>query len=105
MLRSVAVLTIAILFAGCSSTGEKSSFSAGTGSQEFTLSCPSGLQECHQLAREACGTAGYRQVRAPGSRGFSTAGSGDARTEELLGRADRSSQPQNWLTVECRAPK
>ncbi|MEO1204035.1 MAG: hypothetical protein AAFX10_15125 [Pseudomonadota bacterium] len=105
MPRIAALLIVAALAAGCESSSENSSFSAGTGSPSFTLNCPSGLQECHQLAREACGTAGYRQVRNPGERGYSTAGSGDSRTEELLSRGDRRTATQTWLTVECRAPR
>lgn len=101
----VAELALAALVAGCSSTDEKSSYRVGAGSPEFTLNCPTGLAECHQLARQYCGTAGYREVRRPGSGGYTTAGGGDSRTEELLSRTDRRTAGQQSMTIACKTPK
>lgn len=104
MKMKLANLALIAMLAGCASSGEKSSYSVGTGSPDFTLNCPSGLAECHQLARQYCGAAGYREVRRPGSGGYTTAGSGDSRTEELLSRTDRRSASQTSMTVSCKTP-
>ena len=107
MKRTVVELAIITLVAGCASSeekssGEGSSFSAGPGSPDYTVYCPSGLMECQRLARQYCGEAGYREVRQLGSGGYTTAGSGDARTEELLSRTDPRSAGRTSMTVRCK---
>lgn len=110
MKKTVVELAIIALVAGCASSGEKSSgegssFSAGLGSPDYTVYCPSGLVECQRLARQYCGEAGYREVRQLGSSGYTTAGSGDTRTEELLRRNDPRSAGQTSMTIRCRPPR
>ena len=105
MKRTAAIFALAAVAAGCASSNGNSSVSLGTGSPDFTLQCPAGLSECHQRAREYCGDAGYRVERRPGDTGYTTAGTGDARTEELLGRTSRRTASQTSMTVSCKAPK
>ena len=103
MRKTAILLTIAVLLAGCSSSSGNAPLSDGT--REITLNCPSGLHECYQLARDACGPEGYRRVRDLEDIGFSSTDRDPSRTEQLPTRSDRGSDGQTRLTVECRAPR
>ena len=96
--------------AACSSTGSGGSSSSSRTASEareeaesspFTLTCLKGMGQCHEQARELCGSAGYQVVKGPGTSGFTnTTGQLDDRAEGASN--SRGLRIENYnLTVVC----